>query len=110
MTLAQMFESRTAMLYGPLGGRTESDSRIGFCSRLELPLLLVAIEDKVTGSGAQIHDLRHHFASVAVSNGIDIRLVGQPLGHRDIDSTLGYAHLATGALAKSASRVGCRGA
>ena len=56
-------------------------------------------------SGLQVHDLRHHFASVAVSNGIDIRLVGQLLGHRDIDSTLGYAHLATGALAKSASRV-----
>jgi integrase len=56
-------------------------------------------------SGLRVHDLRHHFASVAVSNGIDIRLVGQLLGHRDIDSTLGYAHLATGALAKSASRV-----
>jgi integrase len=56
-------------------------------------------------SGIRVHDLRHHFASVAVSNGIDIRLVGQLLGHRDIDSTLGYAHLATGALTKSASRV-----
>jgi integrase len=56
-------------------------------------------------SGLRLHDLRHHFASVAVSNGIDIRLVGQLLGHRDIDSTLGYAHLATGALTKSASRV-----
>ncbi|GAA0308803.1 site-specific integrase [Sphingomonas oligophenolica] len=56
-------------------------------------------------SGMRLHDLRHHFASVAVSNGIDIRLVGQLLGHRDIDSTLGYAHLATGALTKSASRV-----
>lgn len=56
-------------------------------------------------SDLRVHDLRHHYASVAVSNGIDIRLVGQLLGHRDIDSTLGYAHLATGALAKSASRV-----
>ena len=56
-------------------------------------------------SDLRVHDLRHHFASVAVSNGIDIRLVGQLLGHRDIDSTLGYAHLAIGALAKSATRV-----
>lgn len=58
------------------------------------------------GIGAlRVHDLRHQFASVAVSNGIDLRLVGQLLGHHDIDSTLGYAHLATDALMKSATRV-----
>lgn len=56
----------------------------------------------------RVHDLRHHFASVAVSNGIDLRLVGQLLGHHDIDSTLGYAHLATGALMRSATRVSGR--
>jgi integrase len=53
----------------------------------------------------RVHDLRHHFASVAVSNGIDIHIVGQVLGHHEIDSTLGYAHLATDALMKSATRV-----
>lgn len=56
-------------------------------------------------NGIRVHDLRHHFASVAVSNGIDLKVVGQLLGHHDIDSTLGYAHLATGALVKSAGRV-----
>jgi hypothetical protein len=40
-----------------------------------------------------------------VSNGIDIHIVGQVLGHHEIDSTLGYAHLATDALMKSATRV-----
>ena len=64
-----------------------------------------AIRKEADLGSLRVHDLRHHFASVAVSNGIDIRLVGQLLGHRDIDSTLGYAHLATVALAKSASRV-----
>ncbi|NMN06702.1 MULTISPECIES: site-specific integrase [unclassified Novosphingobium] len=53
----------------------------------------------------RVHDLRHHFASVAVSNGIDLRLVGQLLGHHDLDSTLGYAHLASDALMQSATRV-----
>jgi site-specific recombinase XerD len=53
----------------------------------------------------RVHDIRHHFASLAVSNGIDLRVVGQLLGHRDIDSTLVYAHLASAALLKSASRV-----
>ena len=56
----------------------------------------------------RVHDLRHHFASVGVSNGIDLRLIGQLLGHNDIDSTIGYAHLATDALARSASRVSRR--
>lgn len=56
-------------------------------------------------NGIRVHDLRHHFASVAVSNGIDLKVVGQLLGHHDIDSTLRYAHLATGALVKSAGRV-----
>lgn len=56
----------------------------------------------------RLHDLRHHFASIAVSNGIDLRIVGQLLGHQDIDSTLGYAHLTTDALMRSASRVSGR--
>ncbi|PZQ94718.1 MAG: hypothetical protein DI533_21550 [Cereibacter sphaeroides] len=56
----------------------------------------------------RVHDLRHHFASVAVSNGIDLRLVSQLLGHQDIDSTLGYAHLTTAALTRSATRISGR--
>lgn len=55
--------------------------------------------------GIRVHDLRHHFASIAVSNGIDLRIVGQLLGHHDLDSTLTYAHLAKGSLVQSATRV-----
>jgi integrase len=64
-----------------------------------------AIRKEAGLEGLRLHDLRHHFASVAVSNGIDLQLVGQLLGHSDIDSTLGYAHLATEAVMKSATRV-----
>lgn len=56
----------------------------------------------------RVHDLRHHFASVGISNGIDLRLIGQLLGHNDIDSTIGYAHLATDSLTRSASKVSRR--
>jgi len=40
-----------------------------------------------------------------VSSGIDLKVVGELLGHHDIDSTLIYAHLATAALVRSADRV-----
>ena len=53
----------------------------------------------------RLHDLRHHYAAVGVSNGIDLKVVGELLGHHDIDSTLIYAHLATAALVRSADRV-----
>jgi integrase len=79
-------------------------------SRMEGPIKVIdqawtAIRKEADLGPLRLHDLRHHFASVAVSNGIDLRVVGQLLGHHDLDSTLGYAHLATEALTKSATRV-----
>ena len=41
----------------------------------------------------RIHDLRHTFASVAVSNGAPLYEVGRLLGHASIQSTQRYAHL-----------------
>ena len=40
----------------------------------------------------RLHDLRHTFASVAVSNGIPLYEVGRLLGHASIQSTQRYAH------------------
>lgn len=42
----------------------------------------------------RIHDLRHTYASVAVSGGMAIQMVGQLLGHTQLQTTLRYAHLA----------------
>jgi hypothetical protein len=53
----------------------------------------------------RVHDLRHNYAATGVSHGVDLRIVGQLLRHKDIDSTLVYAHLATDALIASATRV-----
>jgi len=41
----------------------------------------------------RIHDLRHTFASVAVSSGTPLYEVGRLLGHASIQSTQRYAHL-----------------
>jgi integrase len=42
----------------------------------------------------RIHDLRHTYASVAVSGGMPIQMVGRLLGHTQLQTTLRYAHLA----------------
>lgn len=42
----------------------------------------------------RIHDLRHTYASNAVSSGMPIQMVGKLLGHTQIQTTMRYAHLA----------------
>ena len=42
----------------------------------------------------RIHDLRHSFASVAVSGGMSLPLIGKLLGHTQAQTTQRYAHLA----------------
>ena len=52
----------------------------------------------------RIHDLRHTFASVAVSNGIPLYEVGRLLGHASMQSTQRYAHLDRSRLQKSLNK------
>ncbi len=44
--------------------------------------------------GVRIHDLRHTYASNAVSEGMPIQMVGRLLGHSQLQTTMRYAHLA----------------
>lgn len=44
--------------------------------------------------GVRIHDLRHTYASMAVSGGMPIQMVGRLLGHSQLQTTMRYAHLA----------------
>jgi integrase len=47
------------------------------------------------------HDFRHFRASQWVMRGIDLRTVQELLGHRDITTTMRYAHFAPNHAAKS---------
>lgn len=52
------------------------------------------------------HDLRHSFASIAVSGGMSLPMIGALLGHTQAQTTQRYAHLASDPLKAAASTVG----
>ena len=56
--------------------------------------------------GVRIHDLRHTFASILVSGGATLPLIGALLGHTQVQTTQRYAHLADDPLREAATRVG----
>ena len=43
--------------------------------------------------GVRIHDLRHTFASLLVSGGASLEMIGRLLGHTQMTTTQRYAHL-----------------
>ena len=43
---------------------------------------------------ARIHDLRHTFASTAITAGQGLSMIGKLLGHSQVQTTARYVHLA----------------
>ncbi len=56
--------------------------------------------------GVRVHDLRHSFASLVVSAGASLPVVGALLGHSSPATTARYAHLFDDALRRAADGVG----
>ena len=54
----------------------------------------------------RLHDLRHSFASVAVSAGMSLPMIGKLLGHTQPATTARYAHLAADPLRAASNRIG----
>lgn len=65
-----------------------------------------AAVSKLAGlEGVRIHDLRHSFASVAVSGGASLPMIRALLGHTQAQTTKRYAHLADDTLKAAADAV-----
>ena len=61
---------------------------------------------KATGiEGVRIHYLRHTYASILVSGGASLPLIGALLGHTQIQTTQRYAHLMDDPLREATARV-----
>ncbi len=55
---------------------------------------------------ACIHDLHHTFASLLVSGGASLEMIGRLLGHTQIGTTQRYAHLLDSPLRAGVNAVG----
>jgi integrase len=62
--------------------------------------------EMVWKADARVHDLRHTFASVLVSSGLSLPIIGRLLGHTQAATTARYAHLKDDPLRAAADRVG----
>lgn len=54
----------------------------------------------------RLHDLRHNFASQAISMGVPLPVIGALLGHKSLQATSRYAHLADDPIRAASERVG----
>ncbi len=51
------------------------------------------VREKAELPAVRIHDLRHTFASLVVSGGVTLPMIGKLLGHMQVQTTQRYAHL-----------------
>jgi len=64
------------------------------------------IRDDAGLQNVRLHDLRHSFASIAVSDGASLPMIGALLGHQDTATTARYAHLQTDPVRQASNSIG----
>ena len=79
------------------------ESEYGHLVNLQKPWL--RIRQAAGLDDVRMHDLRHTYASVAVMSGIDPFLLKEIMGHRNLQTTLRYAHFADEAVQRAAGSV-----
>jgi integrase len=79
----------------------ETDGRLG-----DLKQRWTDILQRAGIAALRVHDLRHSFASFAVSAGHSLEIIGSLLGHSQIATTQRYAHLHDQAKREAANKVG----
>ena len=59
----------------------------------EIRRFWIRVQREANLPGVRIHDLRHTFASLLVSGGASLEMIGKLLGHTQMQTTQRYAHL-----------------
>ena len=75
---------------------------------LSTPKVWKDIRIKAGLEGVRIHDFRHSFASVAVSGGASLPMIGAILGQKDSATTQRYAHMQDQPLKNATEAVGSK--
>lgn len=66
------------------------------------------IRSKADIEDVRLHDLRHTFASVGVTDGLSLPMIGKLLGQKQASTTLRYAHLAEDPQKEATEQIGRR--
>ena len=74
--------------------------------RVDLKKPWAAISKAAGLTDVRLHDLRHTYASVLVSAGMSLPIIGRLLGHTQVQTTLRYAHLQDAALKAATDTAG----
>ena len=80
-------------------------SALGGTSPISLQKVWNKVRKQAELKDLRLHDLRHNFASSAVSSGQSLYIVGKLLGHTQAQTTQRYAHLAADPVRAAADEV-----
>ena len=70
-----------------------------------LPKVWRRVRERAGLSDVRLHDLRHNYASIGVSGGDSLYMIGKLLGHQQSSTTARYAHLADDPMKAAADRI-----